>query len=156
MQLEGINKRNPELSPSGLEILKSHPYIGSSRQYLYSFCENACGEYEYPHSIKGYEITSYWNKTISLENIDGVILLKRTHTYYHQFIIQMTSTESKSSYFVAWTKEGKLLIEKIRLHSKYWENILNTQISYLLKHKCNLFWWELKKNTVAQSVRTHA
>ena len=140
MQLEGINKRKPELLPSGLEILKSHPYIVlANNNFICSFCENACGEYEYPHSIKGYEITSYGNKTISLENIDGLILLKRTHCYYHQLIIQMTSTESKSSYFVAWTKEGNPLIEKIRFHSKYWENILNNQISYLLKHKSNLF-----------------
>ena len=47
MQLEGINKRNPKLLPSGLEILKSHPYIVlADNTFVCSFCENACREYE--------------------------------------------------------------------------------------------------------------
>ena len=87
-------------------------------------------EYKCPCSIRDYEVASHWNKTTYLENVDGVISLKKTHSCYHQVIGQMTLIQSNSSCFVVWTKKGKPLIEKIQFNSKCWENILNSQIIF--------------------------
>ena len=103
---------------------------------------------------RDYEVASYWNKTTFLENVDGVISLQRTHSYYHQVISQMALTQSHNSYFDVWTKKRKPLIEKIQFNSKCWENVLSSQVIFL-KHTCNLFWWELNKYLVAQSAQSH-
>ena len=111
MQQERIHHRNPKLLPSGLVILKSHPYIGGTPDNIFvcSCCDKACVEYKCPYSIRDYEVASRWNETTFLENVDGVISLKRTHSYYHQVIGQMALTQSNSSYFVVWAKKRQTL-----------------------------------------------
>ena len=90
MKQEGIHHRNPKPLPSGLVISKSHPYIGGTPDNIFvcSCCDKVYVEYKYTYSIRDYEVASPWNKT-TLENVDGVILLKRTHSYYDQVIGQM-------------------------------------------------------------------
>ena len=90
MKQEGIHHINPKPLPSGLVISKSHPFIGGTPNNIFvcSCCDKACVEYKCTYSIRDYEVASPRNKT-TIEKVDSVILLKRTHSYYDQVIGQM-------------------------------------------------------------------
>ena len=87
------------------------PYVGASpdRSLLCSCCEKACMEIKCLYSINYtkpfYFILEY------LRLCDGKTVLKKSHKYYTQCMLQMAVTGTIKSYFVVLNPHGMIIDE---------------------------------------------
>ena len=84
-------------------------FIGASpdRLMMCDCCEDACAEIKFP-LLTNYEKLN--EKDLNyLYKIDSEIKLKTNHSYFTQYILQMTVTNRKLSYFVVWALNGEVI-----------------------------------------------
>ena len=108
-----------KLSDCGLFIDETLPYLGASpdQVLLFSCCVKACVEIKCPYSIK------YKNPCCSnleyLRLCDGKTVLKKSHKYYTQCMLQMAVTGTIKHCFVVWTPH-EMIIDEIYFDNEFW------------------------------------
>ena len=100
-----------KLSNCGLFVDETLSFVGVSpdRNLLFSCCEKACVEIRCPYS-KNCTKPCYSN----LEHLglcDGKTVLKNSHKYYTQCMLQMAVCGTIKKYFVVWTPHGMIIDE---------------------------------------------
>jgi hypothetical protein len=113
---------NLKMATNGLFVLTDAPYIGASPDRLLSCscCGEGILEIKCPMSHVHEEITS----AIScLQEVDGILRLKRKHEYYSQVIFQMGVTGRAWCDFVLYTK-AHMFVERISFDDGHWQDLL--------------------------------
>jgi len=108
--------KNFATSECGLYLDTSIPFIGASPDRIVSCdcCGFACLEVKCPYSIN---FTKPSEKNLNYLTTDGErVVLKTTHKYYTQCMLQMGVTDIKKLFFVVWTSHG-MVIEEINFDS---------------------------------------
>jgi len=108
--------KNFATSECGLYLDTSIPFIGASSDRIVSCdcCGFACLEVKCPYSIN---FTKPSEKNLNYLTTDGErVVLKTTHKYYTQCMLQMGVTDIKKLFFVVWTSHG-MVIEEINFDS---------------------------------------
>ena len=113
-----------ELSDCWLFVDETLPYVGvsSERILLCLCCEKACVEIKCPYSIN---YTKPCNSSLEyLRLCDGKTVLKKSHKYYTQCMLQMTVDGTIKNYFVVWTPHG-MIIDETYFDHEFWFSMKN-------------------------------
>ncbi|KAJ8031893.1 hypothetical protein HOLleu_25248 [Holothuria leucospilota] len=121
------NHDNCSVFDSGLVLNDKYPYIGASPdgRVTYDCCGEGVLEIKCPFCAKDKTTEEYalQEKSSCLEKMsDGVLKLKRDHTYAYQVQTQLGICEVDYADFVVWTSSD-LHMERIRPDEEIWEQI---------------------------------
>ena len=121
--IKGTHK-NIKLSDCGLFVDETLPYVGASldKILLCSCCEKACAKIKCSYSIK-YTKPCYSNLEY-FRLCDGNTVLKKSHKYYTQCMLQMAVTGTIKNYFVVWTPHG-MIIDELYFDNEFWCSVKN-------------------------------
>ena len=113
-----------KLSECGLFVDETLPNVGASpdRILLCSCCEKACVEIKCL-SLMNYT-KLYYSNLEYLRLCDGKTVLKKSHNYYRQYMLQMAVAGTIKNCFVVWTPHG-MIIDEIYFDNEFWCSMKN-------------------------------
>lgn len=134
-----LNYRHTGVScaPTGLCIVSECPYVAASPDGLISChqCGNGLLEIKNPYTYRLHTITKLATTSEScLTKENGVLQLKRNHSYYTQVQVQMWATGFTWCDFVVRTisKEENIFVERIPFNSQYIASIKPKLLSFFI------------------------
>ena len=129
--IEFIKEKHTDIRLSDCELFvdETLPYVGANpeRMLLCSCYEKVCVEIKCPCSIT-YTKPCYSNLEY-LQLCDGKTVLKKSHKYYSQCILQMAVTGTIKNYFVVWNPHG-MIIDEIYFDNEFWCLMKNKSQKY--------------------------
>ena len=118
-----------KFSDCGLFVDETLPYVSASpdRLLLCSCCEKACVEIKCRYSINCTE--PCYSNLEYLRRCNGKTVLKTSHKYYTQCMLQMAVTRTMENYFVVWTPH-EMIIDQIFFDNEFWCSMKNKSQKY--------------------------
>ena len=123
--------KNLEIHECGLYLDKTAPYIGGSpdRIITCSCCRPACLEVKCPYSINHLSPHDQDAKLPYLAKDGDELVLRTSHRYYTQCLVQMAVAELPHSYFMVWTPHG-YVVDHICFDCNNWYLLKLELVSY--------------------------
>jgi hypothetical protein len=123
-----------QASESGLWVDAEYGFIGASPDSIVT-C-SCCGEYlveiKCPSSISHSTVELDYRKTGFLHQVNGDIVLKKSHKYYTQVQGQMGVTGHKECAFIVWTPQGYVK-EVVPFDPEFWRSVRDNIVSFFHK-----------------------
>ena len=123
------------IQDSGLCINITYPHLGASADAIVSCrcCGKGVVEIKCPFCARNASVTE--NTVECLENVNGVLHLKKDHAYYYQVQMQLFLYDVTYCDFVVWTCKGKDAphVERIAPNVPFFEKELE-KVNIFYKH----------------------
>ena len=120
-----------KIQKCGTFINQEHQFLHATPDFLCSCscCGDGCGEVKCPYRIENGDFGLYLqSKSCCLEEVDGVVRLKRCHMYYDQVQQQLFTSDKKYDDFVVCLFNAQnspvFVMERICKDQAYWEQSL--------------------------------
>ena len=133
---EAVKHTNFTLHNPGLYVSSDLPYLAASPDYVMK-CD-CCGvsvvEIKCPPKFAQYSIKEHYPRVEFLKkDSDDNIILKDTHRYYTQILMQMAIVRARQGYFLTWNTIDPV-IEKINFNSAKWAEIQSNLCLFYQKY----------------------
>eukprot|EP00795_Rhopilema_esculentum_P001003 gene1003-10782_t len=115
----------------GMFINKHSPFINTTPDFLSTCdcCGSGCGEVKCPYCIESIDFEGYLENPSSclVKDLDGKVILKKSHQYFYQVRQQMFTTELPFCDFVVFgfeASQSAFIHERITPDQDHWDRVL--------------------------------